>query len=127
MPTEVYWIEQHSILCLECSGNVGEEEINVNARRILEAAEQQATYVLLDFTRVTSLPRNLIHVSFRSEAISRMLQHPRIRAFAFVGVSHSARLSLEFVMRSQIIAWVDTRREGIAFLRRQMGRAENED
>jgi hypothetical protein len=88
-----------------------------HSRDIMPLVEARRLYILIDMSDVTSMPRNLVNVSYRAENLIRFIKYPNTRAFAFVGLSTLTRLTIEMVMHNQVVAMFDEFDEAVAFLR----------
>jgi hypothetical protein len=117
MPIENHWIQRPSLLRLRYRGEVTAEEMDQHSRDIMPLVEARRLYILIDMSDVTSMPRNLVNVSYRAENLIRFIKYPNTRAFAFVGLSTLTRLTIEMVMHNQVVAMFDEFDEAVAFLR----------
>jgi hypothetical protein len=126
MPIKPYWIEEPFIIGVDCSGHISIEDINGAASNGLKFVDNNQLYMLLDLTNNSSLPRNLINLSFRSGEWSQLIQHPNMMAFAFISARPSLQLAADTAIRDTDLGFFEDYEEGLAFLREKMAEESQE-
>ena len=120
MPLERVWEDEPLIIGFRLSGQVTVDDLKQMGKQGLSIAESAPIYVLITFTEVESMPRNLINTALRSNSLVSFINHDNTRGFVFVAPSQATRLMIETVFRSTPYHIVDERERGLALLRDEM-------
>jgi hypothetical protein len=125
MPVAIFWVQSPHIVAVEYQRSVSRDDLTFTNKQLLGYAQQHPLYILVDLQQVTSLPRNLVNLSYNMQDARDLLEHPNIRAFAFVKVSTTVRLALETILRDHRYDIFADRAEAVAYLREQQARDKN--
>lgn len=120
MPVSVEMLEPPSLVNVRMHGQVTADDIRQMLRRVLMLAQDAPLYLLVDIRELVSMPRNTVNLFVSMREYARFVQHPNVRALAFVGADPTVRLSIETLMRSLRHIMTDSLDAGLAFLRESL-------
>ena len=124
MPINQYWINEPHIIGFQLSGDITFEDFSQIGQDGLSLVAENNLYVLIDFSDVETLPKNLINTILRSNAFIDFINHNNAIYFAFVRPNQATRFMIDTVFRDVQFMVVDNHQHGIDSLQHQFDNAE---
>ena len=115
MPSKVYWAEEPAIAAADYEGVVTTEDLEHVMAECLKMVEVNPVYFVVDMLKATSLPKNILKLA----SLSKLVNHPNSRWFAFIGPPVIVRFAMQVIHRKSAKIF-ETREDGLIFLRERV-------
>ncbi len=111
MPSQVYWLEEPTIMVAEYSGEVTSEDLDSALSECLEYLKEQTIYFLVDLESADRIPTNL----FKLASLTEVVNHDNSRWFAFLKPNTLVKFAMQVILRNHARVFED-REAAITFL-----------
>lgn len=120
MPINQSWVNEPHIIEFQLSGDITFEDFSQIGQDGLSLVTENSLYVLIDFSDVVTLPKNLINTILRTNTFIDFINHNNTMYFAIVRPNQATRFMIDTVFRDIQFAIVDSHQDGIDTLQQQV-------